>query len=92
MYVQMYLSQKSHSSARYVPHTARKVQKTVLKFVLGSELRKAQHIFQLLSDKEVGETVMDSLCSNILLHFLLSNHLRVNHCGMVQRVKPVQAA
>ncbi len=78
--------------ARYVPHTARKVQKTVSKFVLGSELRKAQHIFQLLLDKEVGETVMDSLCSSILLHFLLSNHLRVNHCGMVQRMKPVQAA
>lgn len=51
---------------------------------------KAQHIVQLLWDKEVRETVMGSLCSNILLHFLLSHHLSANQCGMVQRMKPVQ--
>lgn len=44
-----------------------------------------QHIFQLLWDKELVETVMDGFCSNILLHFLLLHHSRVNQFGMVQR-------
>lgn len=51
-----------------------------------------QHIFQLLLDKELVETVTDGSCSSILLHFLLSHHASVNQCEMVQCMKPVQAA
>lgn len=72
--------------------TPGKFRRKCLSLFSDSEFRKHNTYPNFFQMKRWGKTVMDSMRSNILLHFLLSHHLRVNQCGMVQRMKPIQAA